>query len=252
MLAGKVAIVTGAASGIGRATAAVFLRNGARVLAVDIDDARLRSAFPDSSDVVTLAVDIGSADSAQRAVAAVQGRWQRLDILFNNAGLGARIPGESGYRSVAETPDEHWQRIVDINLNAQFRLTKTALPLLRGSGAGRVIMTGSPLAHHSYFGVAAYSATKSGLAAFARAVAVEEGGHGITANWVEPGGIMTGMTEHIYSRAEERERIAQKSPLKRLGDSEDVANVVLFLASDLSAYVTGHGIRVDGGATLGI
>ena len=252
MLAGKVAVVTGAASGIGLASAAMFLRNGARVLAVDIDDGRLRSAIPDQDNAMTFVADIGVASSADSILKAVEDRWGRLDILFNNAGMGARMPGETGYRTIGETPDQHWQRVIDINLTAQFLLTKRALPLLRQSGAGRVIMTGSPLAEHGYAGVATYSAAKAGLAAFTRAVAVEEGAFGITANWVEPGGIITGMTEHIYASAEAREQLARKSPLNRLGSSDDVANVVLFLASELSAYVTGHGIRIDGGATLAI
>ena len=113
-------------------------------------------------------------------------------------------------------------------------------------------MTGSPLAYRSYDGVSTYSASKAGLQAFAQAVAMEEGVHGITANWVEPSGIETAMTRHIYADPETRKIWAQKSPLKRIGQPIDVANVVLFLASDLSAYITGHGLCADGGNTLNV
>jgi NAD(P)-dependent dehydrogenase (short-subunit alcohol dehydrogenase family) len=252
MLKDRIAIVTGAASGIGEATARLFAEHGAQVLAVDLDGPQLDQAFAGDNQIQPFTQDIGAADAGEKIIGAVEQRWGKLDILFNNAGAGARIQGESGYRLIADTPEEHWRHVIEINLTAQFKLTRAAIPLLRKSGRGRVVMTGSPLAYRSYDGVSSYSASKAGLQAFAQAVAMEEGVHGITANWVEPSGIETAMTRHIYENPETRQVWANKSPLKRIGRPIDVANIVLFLASDLSGYFTGHGLCADGGNTLNV
>ena len=249
MLEGRAAIVTGAGSGIGEATARLFAEHGADVLAVDLDQGALRRAFGETGRIVPLVMDIATPNAPDSIVETARRTWGRIDILFNNAGVGART-AEGHYNPVADTTDEHWRRVIDINLTAQFRLTKAALPLLRESAAGRVIMTGSPLADRSYAGVALYTAAKAGLQGFTRVLAIEEGVHGVTANWVEPGGIVTAMPRHTFSVPETRAAWTSRSPIKRLGDPIDVANVALFLASDLSGFVTGQGIRVDGGSSL--
>ncbi len=250
MLDKKVAIITGAASGIGEASVRLFVELGARVVAVDLDGAGLRQAFAGMAEVTPLEQDVATLDAPGRIIDCALGQRGSIDILFNNAGVGARIPGEADYRAIADTPDEHWDRILGINLTAQFRLTRAAIPALRQSSAGRVIFTGSPLSARPSPGVSTYSATKAALAAFARAIALEEGPNGITANWLEPGSILTAMTRHLHADGAGRDAWEQKSPLRRIGQPIDVAHAAAFLASDWSSFITGQGLRVDGGTTL--
>lgn len=252
MLKDRIAIITGAASGIGHASARLFAEHGAQVLAVDKPGDRVMQAHAGVASIVPFAMDVTAPEAPEAIVGAVTERWGRLDILFNNAGVGARVPGEAERRSILDTPDEHWRRLLDINLTSQFRLTKAAIPLLRRSGTGRVIATGSPLAYRTEFGIAAYTASKAGVAGLTIAVAIEEGGHGITANWLEPGAILTDMTREGYEGTENGKVWARKSPFNRLGEPIDIARVALFLASGLAGFVTGQGICVDGGITLRI
>jgi 3-oxoacyl-[acyl-carrier protein] reductase len=250
MLDNRVAIITGAASGIGEASVRLFSEQRARVLAVDLDGERLRQVFKGMAQVVVIEQDVAASDAPDRIIKCALDHWGSVDILFNNAGVGARVPGEAEYRMIADTPDDHWNRVIDINLTAQFRLTRAAMEMLRKSSVGRVIFTGSPLADRPTHGVSTYSAAKAALAAFARAIALEEGPNGITSNWLEPGAILTGMTHHMHADGPGREAWEQKSPLRRIGMPIDVARAALFLASDLSSFITGQGLRVDGGTTL--
>jgi len=239
-LTGRRAIVTGAASGIGRATANLFAEEGAQVLAVDRPGADL--AF-DNGDILTLAQDI----SLDEAPAAIIGKaieaFGGLDILYNNAGISHGAP-------VADTSDEAFDRLVSVNLRAGFRLSREATPHLVASGNGRLIFTASIMARHTDNGLVAYSASKAGVVGMMRTFALELGRHGVTANAILPGAIATGMTAASFEREDVAGLWAKKAALKRLGQPIDIARAALFLASDDGGFVTGQALGVDGGLML--
>ncbi len=242
-LEGRAAIVTGAASGIGRASAQLFASEGARVLAVDLPDTGLGNAHDGSSGISVFETDITDADAPGRIVGAAVEAFGRLDILFNNAGVSRRA-------LVGEQTEEEWNLTLSVNLTAQFRLATAAVPHLKDSPAGRIINTASVMARMTDYGLAAYSASKAGVAGMTRALALDLGKFGITANYIEPGAIRTGMTKAAFDDDEIAAVWANKAALRRLGEPADIARAALFLASDDADFVSGHGLTVDGGLTL--
>lgn len=240
-LANRIAIVTGAASGIGEASAALFAAEGARVLAVDLPG---KFSGDPPKGVTTLGIDITAADAPAQIVAAAVDAFGGLDILFNNAGI-------SNNALAKDMEDGAFDRVVEVNLRAVFRLTKAAIPHLVKSSAGRVISTASVMAEGTDYGLAAYCASKAGVAGITRSFALELGKYGITANYLMPGAIRTGMTGPLWeSRPDVADIWAKKSVLRRLGEPLDLARAALFLASDDGGFVTGQGLAVDGGLTL--
>jgi 3-oxoacyl-[acyl-carrier protein] reductase len=240
-LAGKAAIITGAGSGIGAATANLFAAEGAQVLAVD-----LPGRIAASAAFQTLEIDIGGADAPDQIVAAAVAAFGKLDILFNNAGVASSV-------LAADLTDEEWDRINNINLRAVFRLTRAAIPHLIKSPAGRVLNTASVMAEGTDYGLAAYCASKAGVGGLTRSLALELGKFGVTANYLLPGAIRTGMTTPLWdARPDVAEVWAKKSVLRRLGQPEDLARAALFLASDDASFITGQGLAVDGGMRLRI
>jgi NAD(P)-dependent dehydrogenase (short-subunit alcohol dehydrogenase family) len=237
-LAGKTAIVTGAASGIGQASAALFAAEGARVIAADRPGA-FKAEAP--AGVTHLEADITGQDAPERIVAAA---GESLDILFNNAGV-------SGNALASAMTDEEWDRTFAVNIRAVFRLCRAAIAHLVKSPAGRIINTASVMAEGTDYGLAAYCASKAGVAGLTRTLALELGKHGVTANYLLPGAIRTGMTGPLWdARPEVAEIWAKKAVLRRLGEPMDLAKAALFLASDDAGFVTGQGLAVDGGLTL--
>jgi len=241
-LDGRKAIVTGAASGIGRASAELFAANGARVLAVDRPDADL--SFSDET-IATLDVDLADLGAPKAIVDRAISAFGGLDILFNNAGIGSNA-------LVAQMTDEQWDHTQDVNLRAAFRLTREAIPHLIRSKAGRIICTASVMANGADYGLASYCASKAGVVGLTRTLALELGKWGVTANAVLPGAIRTGMTRQSFDNPDVAAIWAKKSVLRRLGEPIDVARVALFLASDDGGFVTGQAIAADGGMTLRI
>ncbi len=240
-LDGKTAIVTGAASGIGRATAALFAAEGAGVLGVDLPGTGLADTAGER--IAVKEIDIAASDAARAIIAAALDRFGRLDIVMNNAGIGTNALAEA-------MTDAQWDRTMDVNLRAQFRLCREAIPDLRRSGAGRIINVASVMAEFTDYGLAAYCASKAGVAGLTRTLALELGKSAITANYIEPGAIVTGLTRENFANPEIAAVWAKKAALRRLGQPIDIARAALFLASDDSAFVTGHGLTVDGGLTL--
>ncbi len=233
----RVAIVTGAASGIGRATAELFAAEGARVLAVDLSPFTL-----EANGIETLAQDVAMPDAGIRIVKAALDAFGQLDIIMNNAGVAFGAPLES-------FPDDYWDKTMAVNVTAQFKLVRAAVPHLKESKAGRVINVASIMAESSNYGLAAYSASKAAVAGLTRNLALELGGYGITANYILPGAILTGMAPDI-GEGKANEVWAKKAALKRIGQPLDIARGALFLASDDGGFVTGHGLNVDGGMLM--
>jgi 3-oxoacyl-[acyl-carrier protein] reductase len=224
-LSGRRAIVTGAASGIGAATVKRLVADGAEVIAVD------RAGVDVAADLAT--------DAGIAAVIAAAG--DRLDILINNAGVCPAAP-------LGAIDDALWQSGLDVNVTAPFKLSRALAPLLARSKAGRIINTGSILSSYGDAGLVAYSASKHAILGLTRALANELGPLGITVNCIQPGAIVTGMTQPMFdSRPESAAYYTGRSALGRLGQPEDIADVFAFLASDDARFITGQGIMVDGG-----
>jgi len=243
-LKGKAAVVTGAASGIGRATAQLFAEEGARVLAVDLPDKNLAEAHREHERVVVLELSVADADAPREIVDTAAARFGRLDIVMNNAGVASNALAERMTR-------EDWDRTLAVNLTAPFLICQHAIRHLRASGAGRIINVASVMAEGTDYGLAAYCASKAGVAGLTRTLALELGKFAITANYLLPGAIRTGMTTPLWDmRPDIADIWAKKSALRRLGEPLDLAKAALFLASEDGAFVTGHGLTVDGGLML--
>jgi NAD(P)-dependent dehydrogenase (short-subunit alcohol dehydrogenase family) len=242
-LENKVAIVTGAASGIGAATAQLFAAEGARVLAVDLQETGLHDNHGATPHIDCLAMDITHAQAPDTIIGEAINRFGQLDILMNNAGIGSNEPSE-------DMALEVWQKTLDVNLTASFRLCQAAIPHLKNAPAGRIINVASVMAQHTDYGLSAYSASKAGVTGYTRTLALELGKFGITANCILPGAIHTGMTAAGFANNEIADIWAKKSPLRRLGQPIDIARGALFLASDDGGFVTGHDLNVDGGMLL--
>jgi 3-oxoacyl-[acyl-carrier protein] reductase len=241
-LEGRAAIVTGAASGIGRASAELFAAEGARVLAVDRPGADL--AFGNGA-IEALGADLADDASAPAIVDRALAAFGRLDILYNNAGVGSNA-------LASEMSDAEWDRTLAVNLRAVFRLSRQAIPYIVKSPAGRILCTASVMANGSDYGLAAYCASKAGVTGLARTLALELGKYGVTVNAILPGAIKTGMTAGSFANDAVAAVWARKSVLRRLGEPIDVARVALFLVSDDAAFVTGQEIAADGGLTVRI
>ena len=233
-------MITGAASGIGRATAELFALEGARVLAVDLPGARRDWSGP---NIVPFDADVRGDDTPARIAAALEAEFGGVDIVFNNAAIDRRAP-------VADMTDAFWDEMFAVSLRGGMRIVRETIPLLRQSAAGRIVSTASMAAQRAVPGQAAYAACKAGLVALTRALALELGPDGITANAVLPGPVHTAMTRDSIDAAREAV-LSARSPLGRVGLPEDIARVALFFASDDSGYVTGQALAVDGGIFIG-
>ena len=243
-LENRVAIVTGAASGIGQASAQLFAAEGARVLAVDLPNKGLAKAHEGHAAIACFEKSVSDDDAAETIVNEAVARFGRIDIVMNNAGVASSALAE-------EMKLSDWDRTIAVNLTAQFKLCQKAIPHLRKSAAGRIINVASVMAEGTDYGLAAYCASKAGVAGLTRTLALELGKFGITANYLEPGAIKTGMTSGLWdARPDIAEIWAKKSALRRLGQPIDLARGALFLASDDGGFVTGHGLVVDGGLML--
>jgi 3-oxoacyl-[acyl-carrier protein] reductase len=240
----RVAIVTGAGSGIGQASAQLFAEEGAHVLAVDLPGKNLAAAHAGKANIAVFEKSVGDPDSAEAIVGEAVKRFGKLDIVMNNAGVASNA-------RIEDLTEDIWQKTLNVNLSAQMRICQKALPYLKQSPAGRIINVASVMAEGTDYGLAAYCASKAGVAGLTRTLALELGKFGITANYLEPGAIRTGMTSGLWdARPEVAEIWAKKAALRRLGQPIDLARGALFLASDDGGFVTGHGLVVDGGLML--
>jgi len=238
----KVAIITGAASGIGRAIARTFLANGAKVLVVDLPDQLLREQFTDH-DLRSLEIDITETDAPQRIVSECIDAYGQLDILVNNAGIC--IAGE-----FEELTDEQWERIVAVNVTSMFRISREAVPYLKKREKGRIINLGSIMSDMGGPSLSIYGMSKHAVAGLTKGMAVDLGKYQITVNYLQPGSIVTALSEPFMDDPAFKKYWEDKAPIGRLGQPEEVANAALFLAADEAQFITGLGLNVDGGAIV--
>jgi len=244
-LDGKIALVTGAGTGIGKAIATLFAQHGATVIVNDINDqsaqAVVREIHDRNEKAMAAPADVGRRDTAQALVREAAAEAGGLDILVHNAGV---FPPAT----VADQDEAGLDRTLAINLKACFWLTQAALPFLEKSSSPRVIITSS-LAGNTIpvYGMGAYCASKAGVNGFVKTAALELGPKGITVNCVEPGLVATEIATRNFPEIHE---MGKQMPLRRVGKPADIANAMLFLALPQSGYVTGQAIRVEGGGTL--
>lgn len=241
LLAGKVALITGAASGIGRATACLFAREGAKVVAIDISEsggrATVDSISEASGEAIFVKTDVGRKEEIESLIQTCIDHHGRVDILHSNAAAYA-------LGSATEITEGDWDRTLDVCLKATWRLARGVLPNMLSHGGGVIVITGSVHAIRGYPGHTAYQAAKGGLLALTRSLAADFAPT-VRVNTILPGAVVTGLWGSISQ--EERSKIAKMCPLRRNGQPEDIAQVALFLASDMSSYMTGSCLVVDGG-----
>ena len=247
LLQGKTAVISGAASlrGIGLATARAFAEHGARVAILDLDLSVAHAAAASiGSDHIGLRCDVTDAVACNSAIANVLGRFGQIDILINNAGITQPV-------KTLEIDPQSWDRIMDVNLRGVLYLSQAVIPHMKSRKKGSIVCMSSVSAQRGggIFGGPHYSAAKAGVLGLAKAMAREFGPDGIRVNCVTPGLIETDITGDKLTPAM-RSDIIKGIPLGRLGQASDVANIYLFLASDLSAYVTGAVVDVNGGMLI--
>ncbi|HSI58151.1 MAG TPA: SDR family oxidoreductase [Ideonella sp.] len=245
----KVALITGASSGIGRATALLFAREGAKLVVAARREAELASLVAEiaaaGGEAVALAGDVQSEDFAKALVATAVARFGRLDIAFNNAGTLGEAGPTSGISAAG------WNEALAINLTSAFLGAKHQIPAMIEAGGGSVIFTSTFVGHSFAFpGVAAYAASKSGLIGLTQALAAEYGPQAVRVNAILPGAVDTQMYREMNSSAEAQSYITNLHALKRVATPEELARSVLYLASDDASFVTGTASLVDGGASI--
>jgi 3-oxoacyl-[acyl-carrier protein] reductase len=249
---GRVAIVTGAASGMGRATAHLFADEGARVVVADLGDERVQAVVDEIAGihgdgrVLGRVCDVAEHDQLRALVAATVEHFGGIDIVVNNAGVA--LPNSMFADDEAEY-EANWATTLDVNITAHSRLVRLALPHLLASDGGRIVNIASTESIVTTAGLAAYAATKAAVVGLTKSMAVELGRHGVTANCICPGPITTGMTADIPDEAKQT-YARRRVPLLRYGVPEEVAQMTLNLCLPASSFVNGAIIPVDGGMSI--
>ncbi|MCM2303295.1 MAG: SDR family oxidoreductase [Elusimicrobia bacterium] len=258
-LKGKVAVVTGASKGMGRAIASGLAAEGARVCIVARDAGVLGSAAEairaeTSADVLAIPGDVSDPNLAQMIVERTTGKWGRLDIVVNNA--GGPPPG-----AFLEHAESVWLQALNANFLSAVRLTKAAVPHMKSKRWGRIVSVTSTVAREPSPEMVLSASARAALSAFSKAISVELAQHNITVNTVCPGSVLTGRAESLLQRAAEKEKKSYEDvlarsqagiPIRRFATPKEIADVVVFLASERGSYLTGTALSVDGGLTKGL
>lgn len=251
-LSGKVALVTGAARGIGKAIADALCENGAIVVYTDINLAQVTESVRDSAKCRVMGMDVRDERQIHAAVGEIVREFGRIDILVNNAGINTldhRV-------TIDQFPSNEWAKILDVDLNGLFMVSKEVAAVMRSQGSGRIVNIASVVGIVPLRLQCAYGAAKAGVINLTKAMAVELGPAGINVNAVAPGSVLTVMTEKLFygengKFSESVQRMLDHVPLGRPGKPEEIAAAVLFLAAPESSYITGAVLTVDGGWTAG-
>ena len=252
-LEGKVALITGAGSGIGRAAAVRFAAEGARIVASDISEASASETAAlvgkTGGEATPVSGDVASGADAKAMVRAAIDAYGKLDVLLNSAGVSGRIDLGEG-----ATHEDVWNKVMDVNMKGTYLVSWHAAPEMKAAGGGSIINIGSIMSLVGYpvgmsNGFSPYNPSKGAVLQFTRNLAVDLAPQGIRVNCICPGYVETNMTRILTDVPESYEFLKQRHPIGRLGQPEDIANAALFLASDESAFVTGTPLIVDGGYT---
>lgn len=238
-LKGKVAVVTGGTSGIGEAIAKQFHASGAMVY---VGSRRVTSRSAD--ELISLPVNVASRTSVNGFVQQVLHEQGKIDILVNSAGINRRIPAE-------EFPEEDWLEVLNVNLTGTYRMCQEVGRSMIEKNYGKIVNIASMLAHISIPNLSAYAATKGGVMQYTKSLAVEWAKYHVNVNAISPGFIATEINQKAREQPSYRDPILEKTPQKRFGTSEEVAQAALFLVSDRAQFVTGHVMVVDGGYLAG-
>lgn len=238
----KITIITGASRGIGEATAKKFAQEGAKVVVVDLNTNDINNVLNEieKNDGEGLGVECNVTDRNQvdKMVQTVLDKYGRIDVVINNAGITADA-------TLAKMEEDQWDRVIDVNLKGVFNVGQKVAQVMKDQNSGVILNASSVVGLYGNFGQTNYAATKWGVIGMTKTWAKELGKNNIRVNAVAPGFILTPMTEKMPEKA--LEMMANKSPLKRLGEPEDIANAYLFLASDEARFITGTVLSVDGG-----
>ncbi|MDJ0656414.1 MAG: SDR family oxidoreductase [Xanthomonadales bacterium] len=237
------AIVTGAANGIGRAISDALLAAGGRVVAVDLAEQDLLQHFEGRNNVTCLATDVADDEAPEQIVETAVETYGGIDFLVNNAGIAIGGPFE-------ELTDEQWDLIMGVNVRSIFRLSRAAVPYLKQSDAPRIVNLGSIMSDMAGPNLSIYGASKHAVAGLTKGMAVDLGRFGITVNYLQPGSIITRMSEPFMEDPEFKAYWENKAPIGRLGEAEEVAAAAMFLLSEEARFVSGTGLNVDGGAIV--
>lgn len=246
LLDDKVAIITGAGSGFGKATSELFAKEGAKIVAVDYNlasaEETIETIKADGGEGIAVKADVSSYEDVENFIQKTVDTYGKIDILFNNAGIYA--PG-----NVESTSLDDFNRSLQVNVNGVFYACKLAMPYLKET-KGNIISTASAGGLIGFPDAVAYATTKGAVISMMQAIAVDYAADGVRANAICPGTGETGMTKELLEDDDIRESFLAPIPMKKLGQPEDVARAALFLASDLGSYTTGHALPVDGGWTM--
>ncbi|MFM0047143.1 SDR family oxidoreductase [Paraburkholderia sediminicola] len=246
--AGSVVVVTGGASGIGRAAAELFRSEGATVVVADKDGrAADEVARQLGGESVAVRTDVSNSEDVRALMSFVDARFSRLDVLVNNAGFG--VAG-----TVQDLPEEDWDRLMNVNVRSVFLCSKYAIPIMERCGGGAIVNTGSYTAMVAIPNRVAYVTSKGAIASLTRAMALDHAAQNIRVNCVAPGTIETPWFDRSFAESdnpdEVRKALNDRSPLKRMGRPEEIAEAILWLASDRSTFATGSVLTVDGGTSI--
>ncbi len=243
----KVAVITGSAAGIGRSAAEIFVREGAQVIVADLNRDGAESVAAALGDMaVAVGVDVSDSADVERMIQAAVERFGRLDILVNNAGYG--IPG-----TVVTTEEDDWDALIAVNLKGVYLCCKHAIPVMAAQGGGAIVNTASNVATVGILDRAAYVASKGGVAALTRAMALDHAGENIRVNCVAPGVTWSSYYDRMVASHPDPEtftaKLRARAPVNRWAEPVEIANAILWLASDEASFATGAMFTVDGGMT---
>ena len=242
-LPGKIAIVTGGSRGIGKATAALFAKEGARIVITAKDQTRLESTARESISFVAIAGDIRKDAEVQNVVRKTIERFGKIDILVNNAGIFPKV------KPLHEISESEWNEVIDVNLTGQFRFTKAVIPhMMKNGGCIVNVSSSAGLKSFANFEADAYTASKAAMILLTKAWAIEYAKYKIRVNCVCPGIVETEMTKPYLRTEAERSMADAEHPIGRIGVPEDVAKAILYLVSEDSSWVTGAVLPIDGGS----